>query len=81
MVYMKDGSYEGTTAGNATKIYYCGSHSAVKSTIYPGMYEAKWGDWPLMCHASDYLPAWYFEQYRRYYKSGSQLLVRYPSDD
>jgi hypothetical protein len=48
--------YTSTTASNAQKIYYYASdHSAVVSSI-AGMYESKWGTWPLMRHAPGYGP-------------------------
>lgn len=77
-----DGSYVETTANNAEKIhYYQGDHSAVVSSV-TGMYESKWGAWPLMRHAPGYGPGIYVMDKRRYYKrnipgtpfSGSSLL-------
>ncbi len=78
-----DGSYVETTANYAEKIhYYQGDHSAIVSTTVPGMYESKWGAWPLMRHAPGYGPKGYVMDKRRYYKrnipgtafSGSSLL-------
>ena len=78
-----DGSYVETTANYAEKIYYYqGDHSAVVSTTVSGMYESKWGAWPLMRHAPGYGPENYVMDKRRYYKrnipgtpfSGSSLL-------
>lgn len=63
-----DGSYVETTANYAEKIYYYQSdHSAVASTTVPGMYESKWGPWPLMRHAPGYGPYENMNK-RRYYR-------------
>ncbi len=50
----------------AVKIYYTGDHSAVASGN--GLYTSKWGRWPLMRHAPDYVPANYNPNSRVYYE-------------
>lgn len=63
-----DGSYIETSENSAEKIfYYNGDHSAVVSSV-SGMYESKWGAWPLMRHAPGYGPKDYNMNDRRYYK-------------
>lgn len=64
-----DGSYIETTADQAEKIhYYNGDHSAIVSATVTGMYESKWGAWPLLRHAPEYGPKDYNMSKRRYYK-------------
>jgi hypothetical protein len=66
--YWDDNSYQITSSGEESKIfYYNGDHSAVRSSV-SGMYESKWGSAPLMRHAPSYGPSTYNMQYRRYYK-------------
>ncbi|HEX8356624.1 MAG TPA: hypothetical protein VF610_04400 [Segetibacter sp.] len=36
--------------------YYCGDHSAVKSTTNPGYYESKWGNLPVLRHTRTGVP-------------------------
>lgn len=56
--YLKNDYYAPTTSASAAiKVFYQNSdHSAVVSTVVPGMYESKWGRGPLMRHAPEYGP-------------------------
>lgn len=50
--YWTDGCFiQVCNEADADKVhYYCGDHSAVKSTTHPGYYESKWGSRPLYRH-------------------------------
>jgi hypothetical protein len=50
--YWNDGCFiQVCNEADADKVhYYCGDHSAVKSTTHPGYYESKWGAMPLYRH-------------------------------
>lgn len=55
--YWTDDYYSETTEQNAVKVFYYNSdHSAIVSPTVKGMYESKWGSWPLMRHAPNYGP-------------------------
>jgi hypothetical protein len=65
--YWTNDYYEETTEANAVKVfYYQSDHSAIVSPTVSGMYESKWGAWPLVRHAPGYGP--YKKMYlRKYY--------------
>lgn len=50
--YWTDGCFvQVCNEADADKVhYYCGDHSAVKSTTHPGYYESKWGPLPVYRH-------------------------------
>lgn len=55
--YWTNDYYVETNAANAVKVfYYKSDHSAIVSPSVSGMYESKWGAWPLVRHAPGYGP-------------------------
>ena len=65
--WTNDGFIE-TSSSNAPFIYYYkGDHSARQSTSVPGMYESKWGVYPLVRHAPRNCPSTYKPSHRKYY--------------
>lgn len=85
--YWTDYSYLEVPEGEATKVWYGSSwqwtgfvwtnaydHSAVKLTS--GLYESKWGSWPLYVHPADKCP--YAIGNRRYFKK-APYIYGYPA--
>lgn len=65
-----DGSYMevSSPANGDVVIYGSNSHSAVKSSSYPGKYVSKWGYGCLVVHAIGYMPSAYSPSIRKYYR-------------
>jgi hypothetical protein len=78
--YWIDASYIQTpTEADAEKIfYYDGDHSAVKSKIFAGKYESKWGAAPLMRHNPTDVP-YDYPTHRKYYKKALQPTISGPN--
>jgi hypothetical protein len=73
--YWNDLCFVEVAAPSAEKIhYYCGDHSAVKSTV-SGKYESKWGQYPVIRHFPDSAPYVNTNQ-RKYY---AKLQISGPS--
>jgi len=66
--YWTNDYYSETSEAKAVKVfYYQSDHSAIVSPTVSGMYESKWGAWPLMRHAPNYGPYLNMD-HRKYYK-------------
>lgn len=65
--YWTDGSYAEVPESIATKVSYLGDHSAVR--LSSSQYISKWGAYPLVKHAPNYVPIGYSSPSRYYLRA------------